>query len=90
MEIDEFQNYEKALGALNEAEACEKKDNEGMVSNALKTKKDAVALFIQALEQGKLGDAEKCEHICAELLNYDGIDVSVTLCFVEKTDVYLS
>ena len=77
VEIDEFQNYEKALGALNEAEACQQKENGGLVTNALKIKKDAVILFIQALEQGKVGDADKCEHICAELLNYDGIDVSV-------------
>ena len=60
---------------MNEAEACQQKDSGGIVSNGLQMKKDAIMLFIQALEQGRAGDAEKCEQICAELLNFEGVDV---------------
>ena len=75
VEIDEFQNYEKALGALNEAESCYHKDACDIVPSDIKLKKDAIELYIQAAQHGREGDVEKCEHVCAELLNYNSIDV---------------
>lgn len=76
IEIDEYQNYEKALDALSEAEKALSKDTNALNMDELKHKKSLVSRFIDAHRAAANRDVEECERICAEILNENDIDVS--------------
>jgi intraflagellar transport protein 140 len=73
IEIDEYQNYEKALAALVEAEKALEKDKYASV-DTLKYKQKLIALFLEAYSRAETNEVDSCEAICAELLNQDDID----------------
>ncbi|KAJ3347754.1 hypothetical protein HDU91_006709 [Kappamyces sp. JEL0680] len=73
IEIDEYQNYEKALDALVEAEKALEKDLGKTAPGAIQHKRNCISLFLQA-QKYEQTDLEQCEAVCAELLNQDGID----------------
>jgi intraflagellar transport protein 140 len=73
IEIDEYQNYEKALAALVEAEKALEKDKYASL-DALKYRQKLLALFLEAYSHAESNEIESCEAICAELLNQDDID----------------
>ncbi|KAH6570782.1 hypothetical protein BASA60_007571 [Batrachochytrium salamandrivorans] len=82
IEIDEFQNYEKAIGALKEAEKCHSRVDQPSVSD-----KDAheniqrqihyIQIFLEAQQCAKNQDLSDFEHICTSMLNEPDIDSSV-------------
>jgi intraflagellar transport protein 140 len=73
IEIDEYQNYEKALAALVEAEKALEKDYSAS-TDSLKYKQKLISLFLEAYQYGEQNRVEDCEGICAELLNQSDID----------------
>ncbi|KAJ3271511.1 hypothetical protein HDV01_006562 [Terramyces sp. JEL0728] len=79
IEIDEYQNYEKALSALNEAEKALAKDKSNPPSNVLKHKQALVSLFLDAHKQAALQNIDQCEQICAQLLNQEDIDIVIRI-----------
>jgi intraflagellar transport protein 140 len=76
IEVDEFQNYEKALAALSEAEKVLSKDPNASVES-LKYKQKVISLFLDAHHYAQERNVEQCESICAELLNQNDIDVNL-------------
>ncbi|KAK2157995.1 hypothetical protein LSH36_179g04000 [Paralvinella palmiformis] len=84
VEIDEFQNYEKALGAMGEAYKCLTKARmssqslqEEKLSN-LKNRLDLVKKFIQA-RRGYEVDSEEAIKQCQVLLEENDIDSAVRI-----------
>lgn len=79
IEIDEFQNYNKALSALFEAEKCVGKELDTEFWDTLRKKQQTIALFLNARDAAKKGQASACDEICAQLLHIDNIDVNYTI-----------
>lgn len=76
IEIDEFQNYEKALAALVEAENIVK---DGTGTNGVIRKQEGVRMFLEAQRMAASGEYGKSESICIDLLNQDSIEVRMNL-----------
>ncbi|KAJ2999283.1 hypothetical protein HDV02_003216 [Globomyces sp. JEL0801] len=74
IEIDEYQNYEKALSALNEAEKALSKEKSAISLDMIRHKQSLVTHFIQAHRHAAQNEVAKCERICGELLNQNDID----------------
>ncbi|KAJ3325252.1 hypothetical protein HDV06_005009 [Boothiomyces sp. JEL0866] len=79
IEIDEYQNYEKALSALNEAEKALSKDKSNPPLTVLKHKQALVTLFLDAHKAAGAHNLEQCEQICAQLLNQEDIDIVIRI-----------
>ncbi|KAJ3262217.1 hypothetical protein HK103_002630 [Boothiomyces macroporosus] len=79
IEIDEYQNYEKALSALNEAEKALAKDKSNPPLNVLKHKQALVSMFLDAHKAAAAHNIDECEQICAQLLNQEDIDVVIRI-----------
>jgi intraflagellar transport protein 140 len=73
VEIDEYQNYEKALEAITEAVIAIEKSSSA-ATETLICKQNLIGLFINAQRYGNERQVERCEDICSELLNQTDID----------------
>ncbi|KAL5035113.1 hypothetical protein BDV3_004569 [Batrachochytrium dendrobatidis] len=82
VEIDEFQNYEKALGALTEAEKCLMK-NDAMgksdqeMLETTQRRIHYIQIFLEAQQCAKNQNLDDMEHLCVSMLNEPDIDASV-------------
>ena len=72
IEIDEYQNYEKALAALRESEKCLSKAARPL--DDLQNQQHLISLFIEA--RNHIENMNLCENLCAELLNHPQINVT--------------
>ncbi|KAI9137959.1 hypothetical protein BKA69DRAFT_835376 [Paraphysoderma sedebokerense] len=77
VEIDEYQNYEKALGALKESIKCMSRAKTAMSKdikiNALQHKIDLITKFVQARKLSEI-DQNQMNIICGELLKEPNIE----------------
>lgn len=87
VEMDEYQNYEKALGALHEAFKCLSKaqNNKSQISDKienLKIKMELLKRFVQARQLYNTNPEESIQQ-CQNLLMEENVDVAI-----HKGDIY--
>ncbi|XP_060521943.1 intraflagellar transport protein 140 homolog [Cylas formicarius] len=92
VEIDEFQNYEKALEALSEASRCLQKISGSKepvqiqrASDIVRHRQTVVKKFVDARKSFERGDGAAAMAQCRQLLALDGDDLEVA---VRRGDVY--
>lgn len=82
VEIDEYRDYEKALGAMKEAmRQLEKSNtqNKEMKQRLMKDRIATIEKYVQAREAQKNNDPQTMVSICSQLVDQPGVEEAIRL-----------
>lgn len=82
VEIDEYRDYEKALGAMKEAQRQLDKSaaqNKEMKQRMMAARIDTIEKFVRAREVFAAGDTNQMVQICDALINTPGVEEAIRL-----------
>lgn len=82
VEIDEYRDYEKALGAMREAKAQLDKSgasNKDLKQNSLVKRINYIEQFVSAREALAGGDSQTMAQICETLVEQKGVEEAIRL-----------